>query len=101
VSESIDVASLAGWDGLGALAVNDFEPVIAARHPQISSIVETLRAAGCAPAMMSGSGSTVFGVLPAEGQVDLPKFATEGSAPAPRVLLTRTADRVEPVVLSE
>jgi 4-diphosphocytidyl-2-C-methyl-D-erythritol kinase len=101
VSDPIDAASLARWEAIAALAVNDFEPVVAARHPQITSIVERLRAAGCSPAMMSGSGSTVFGVFPAETRVELPQFQSEGSSPGPRVLLTRTAERVEPVLLSE
>jgi len=101
VSTLIDASSLDRWEYLATLAQNDFEPVVAARHPQISSLVARLRAAGCSPAMMSGSGSTVFGVLPAAHRVDLPQFAEGGSATAPRVLLTRTAERVEPVVLSE
>ena len=101
ISDPLDLASLERWSDLAALAVNDFEPLVAARHPQIASLVDQLLGAGCAPAMMSGSGSTVFGVLPAEGHIDLPQFAAEGSAPAPRVLLTRTAERVEAVALFE
>ncbi|HEV7994183.1 MAG TPA: 4-(cytidine 5'-diphospho)-2-C-methyl-D-erythritol kinase [Gemmatimonadaceae bacterium] len=100
VADPLDVASLAQWDSLASYAVNDFEPVVAARRSQISSIVEQLRAAGFAPAMLSGSGSAVFGVFPAESRVDLPQFVAEGRTPAPRVLLTRTAERVEPVDLS-
>lgn len=83
--------SFATWEGIARLAVNDFEPVVAARHPEIAELLGMLRSAGCAPAMMSGSGSVVFGVLP------------EGGAPAldvrvpSTVLTTRTATRVEPV----
>jgi hypothetical protein len=51
--------------------------------------------------MMSGSGSTVFAVLPQDARIDLPSFAAQGSAPAPRALLTRTAVRVEPVEVAE
>lgn len=101
VSDPIDAARLREWAALASLAVNDFEPVVAARHPQITSIVERLRAAGCSPAMMSGSGSTVFGVLPADRTIDLPRFESEASAPAPRVLLTRTADHVDPVTFPD
>ncbi len=83
--------SLTGWDALASVATNDFEPVVAARHPEISAMVAALRTAGCTPAMMSGSGSVVFGVLP-EGRsrvldVDVPCT----------VLTTRSATRVEPV----
>jgi 4-diphosphocytidyl-2-C-methyl-D-erythritol kinase len=42
---------------------NDFEPVVAARHPEIAEAVVTLRAAGARLAMMSGSGSAVFGLF--------------------------------------
>ena len=42
---------------------NDFEPVVAARHPEIAEAVGALRAAGARLAMMSGSGSAVFGLF--------------------------------------
>ena len=42
---------------------NDFEPVVAARHPDIAEAVATLRAAGARLALMSGSGSAVFGLF--------------------------------------
>jgi len=101
IADPIESASLSSWDSLAALAVNDFEPVVAARHPMITWIVERLREVGSPLAAMSGSGSTVFGVLPADGRVELPKFDFAGGAPAPRVLLTRSAECVEPVVLGE
>jgi 4-diphosphocytidyl-2-C-methyl-D-erythritol kinase len=85
--------ALGSWDELAALARNDFEPVVAARHPEIATLVAGLRDAGCAPAMMSGSGSVVFGVLAADAGRDL--AALPASPPA---LLTGTATRVEPVV---
>ncbi|MEO6527222.1 MAG: 4-(cytidine 5'-diphospho)-2-C-methyl-D-erythritol kinase [Gemmatimonadaceae bacterium] len=96
-----DPSSLSQWESLTTHATNDFEAVIAARHPQITALVDALRAAGCAIAMMSGSGSTVFGVLPAEGALEMPRFAAGGSTPAPHVLLTRTATHVEPIVVTE
>jgi 4-diphosphocytidyl-2-C-methyl-D-erythritol kinase len=93
----LDAGSLSSWEQLAGHAVNDFEAVVASRHPQISALVGRLRSAGCDIAMMSGSGSSVFGVLPASGAVDLPRFAPEGDPTTPRVVLTRTATRVEPV----
>ncbi|MDB4882396.1 MAG: 4-diphosphocytidyl-2-C-methyl-D-erythritol kinase [Gemmatimonadetes bacterium] len=97
----LDPDSLSNWEGLSGYAANDFESVVAARHPSITALVERLHAMGCSIAMMSGSGSSVFGVLPASGSVELPRFAPEGNAPVPRVLLTRSAARVEPVVLTD
>jgi hypothetical protein len=49
---------------------------------------------------MSGSGSSVFGVLPRAGHVEMPRFADGSSESAPRVLLTRSAVGVAPVVAS-
>lgn len=87
----LDPAALATWDGLTAVATNDFETVVAAHHPVLAALVETLRAAGCAPAMLSGSGSVVFGVLP-EGVTSVPSVSSPCTT-----LLTRSATRVEQV----
>jgi len=42
---------------------NDFEPVVAARHPGIAEAVAALRGGGALLAMLSGSGSAVFGLF--------------------------------------
>lgn len=91
-------ALLGDWTRLAALAVNDFEPVVVTRHPILADLLDGLRGMGCAPAMMSGSGSVVFGVMPA----DSPSVTfghRPGEAPPPvRGLATASAERVEPVV---
>ena len=92
--------ALSDWSSVAPLAINDFEAVVAARHPSIAAIVKRLRGLGCAPALMSGSGSSVFGVLPGTGGVEMPRFTDASSEPAPRVLLTRSAIGVAPVVVS-
>jgi 4-diphosphocytidyl-2-C-methyl-D-erythritol kinase len=97
VVSPFEATSLSHWDYLATIATNDFEPVVSARHPEIPTLVAQLRGAGCVVAMMSGSGSAVFGVLPGVGGVEMPRFAPSGAAPAPRVVLTRTATRVEPL----
>jgi len=91
-------ALLASWDVLSTGAVNDFEGVVASRHPEIARTVVRLRDAGARLAMMSGSGSTVFGVFDdvdaadaADRLRDLPGGAT--------IAWTRSADRVVPVAL--
>ena len=96
---ALALEGLSDWATIDALAINDFEPVVAARHPAIAAIVRRLQALGCAPALMSGSGSSVFGVLPSSRGIEMPRFVAETSEPAPRVLLTRTAIGVAPVVL--
>lgn len=52
-----------GWEALSANATNDFQPVIESRHPVIATYVRALREAGATLAMMSGSGSAVFGIF--------------------------------------
>ncbi len=81
-------AQLSSWDHLDAIAANDFEPVVTARHPQIASYVVALRTQGARIAMMSGSGSTVFGIFDrwADGRTNAPAEAVS--------LRTRTATRV-------
>ena len=59
----LDARALGAWPALARVAANDFEPVVTARHPEIATAVDALRAAGATIAMMSGSGSTVFGVF--------------------------------------
>lgn len=66
-SRSLDPESLRAhardWATLARNAVNDFQPVIEARHPVIKTCCSALRDAGALLAMMSGSGSAVFGIF--------------------------------------
>jgi 4-diphosphocytidyl-2-C-methyl-D-erythritol kinase len=63
------------WPGRLAACRNDFEPVVAARHPEIAGAVAALRAGGARLAMLSGSGSAVFGLF------DDPATASAALAP--------------------
>ena len=64
----------------------------------IEHVLARLRELGCAPALMSGSGSSLFGVLPRSARGDVARFDGERGGPAPRVVHTRTAAAVAPVV---
>ncbi|MEP6494206.1 MAG: 4-(cytidine 5'-diphospho)-2-C-methyl-D-erythritol kinase [bacterium] len=97
--------SLGSWASLAALAENDLEPVVARRHGVIAELAGEIRAAGALISMMSGSGSTVFGVFSAHGA-----FGARGAAPQvagipPRAgvttILTSTSERVVRVDLEE
>jgi 4-diphosphocytidyl-2-C-methyl-D-erythritol kinase len=91
-------SALRSWAQIAALAVNDFEEVVSTRHPEISALVAGLTEMGCAPAMLSGSGSVVFGVHPAQALgVRFVDAGGEGQ-PTIRALATSSAERVEPVV---
>ena len=61
-------AALASGD-IGAIAAaeaNDLSPVAMKLHPEIAAAADALRAAGARGVMMSGSGSTVFGIVESE-----------------------------------
>lgn len=64
------------WD-----AVNDFETVVFSQYPQLKSIKGKLLKLGARPAMMSGSGSTIFGIFDNRRQRDL-AFNSLKMAPA-------------------
>jgi 4-diphosphocytidyl-2-C-methyl-D-erythritol kinase len=53
------------WSRVSSLA-NDFEPVVARRHPEIADTVRQLAAAGANVATMSGSGSAVVALFESE-----------------------------------
>lgn len=62
VNNSI-ITSLKSFAKLGAVLVNDLEAVTTKRYPQIVLLKRRLAAAGAAAALMSGSGSSVFGIF--------------------------------------
>jgi 4-diphosphocytidyl-2-C-methyl-D-erythritol kinase len=90
-------SELCNWDAVARLAHNDFEPVLQARFPVIGEWVGRLRGAGAAVAMLSGSGSAIFGLVEVDGVTRVPEFPEPRRAP--RVELTQTAASVAPVTL--
>jgi 4-diphosphocytidyl-2-C-methyl-D-erythritol kinase len=50
------------WSEVAERCENDFEPVIAAAHPEVRTALEALRDSGAACVLMSGSGSSCFGL---------------------------------------
>ncbi len=52
------------WSGKTVSAANDFEAVVFEQHPQLRTIRNRLLRAGATTALMTGSGSSVFGVFP-------------------------------------
>ncbi|WP_455377694.1 4-(cytidine 5'-diphospho)-2-C-methyl-D-erythritol kinase [Petrachloros mirabilis] len=55
------------WDQVAAVAENDFEAPVFARHGELREIKHALLAQGAELAMLSGSGATVFGLFDDEG----------------------------------
>ena len=81
------------WPSRAAQMINDLEPPVVRRHPEISDIKDQLRAGGAVAAAMSGSGSAVFGLFRTRPlAVKLLKPLAKGGA---KTLLTRTLTRAE------
>ena len=70
---------------------NDLEAPVMARHPEIADIRRALLRRGAEVALMSGSGSAVFGLFRTVD--DARRAAGRLGAPDWRVLVTRTLGR--------
>jgi 4-diphosphocytidyl-2-C-methyl-D-erythritol kinase len=81
------------WPTRAAQMINDLEPPVVRRHPEIAALRAALREAGAVAAAMSGSGSAVFGLFrsPAAARRALPGLPGRGA----RAVLTRTLSRGE------
>lgn len=81
------------WPSRAAQMVNDLEPPVMRRHPEIAEIKAELRAGGAVAACMSGSGSAVFGLFRTRsGAARMLRPLAKGGA---KTLLTRTLTRAE------
>jgi 4-diphosphocytidyl-2-C-methyl-D-erythritol kinase len=81
------------WPTRAAQMINDLEPPVLRRHPEIGAIKAALKEAGAVAAAMSGSGSAVFGLFrtrPAAARAIRP-LSRAGAA----ALLSRTLSRAE------
>ena len=77
---------LSTWDLVAKIASNDFEGVVGRAHPPIAAALDALRRAGARPALLCGSGASVFGVFDERVPVQLGKNVT--------LVWTRSADSV-------
>jgi 4-diphosphocytidyl-2-C-methyl-D-erythritol kinase len=81
------------WPTRAAQMINDLEPPVVRRHPEIGTLKTVLREAGAVAAAMSGSGSAVFGLFRTQAAaIRALKPVTRAGA---RALLTRTLSRAE------
>jgi 4-diphosphocytidyl-2-C-methyl-D-erythritol kinase len=86
-----------GWDDVARLAHNDFEPVVFARMPELGEAKALLQRHGAAPALLTGSGATVFGVFRDAGRLEDAAEALAQALPALRLIRTRTAAPPRPL----
>ncbi len=73
------------WDTVVAIAANDLQSPVEARHPVIAMHCDQLRRAGARLAMMSGSGSAVFGLFDEEPDVVALERASNATVIATRI----------------
>lgn len=81
------------WPTRAAQMINDLEPPVVRRHPEIGALKTALRDAGAIAAAMSGSGSAVFGLF--RGRVAAARVVGPLSRGGAKALLTRTLTRGE------
>ena len=81
------------WPTRAAQMINDLEPPVVRRHPDIGTWKSLLREAGASAAAMSGSGSSVFGLFRSQSAAArAAKIVATGGG---RATLTRTLSRAE------
>jgi 4-diphosphocytidyl-2-C-methyl-D-erythritol kinase len=81
------------WPTRAAQMINDLEPPVVRRHPEITSLKAALREAGAVAAAMSGSGSAVFGLF--RGRAAAERCVRPLSRGGNQAMLTRTLTRAE------
>jgi 4-diphosphocytidyl-2-C-methyl-D-erythritol kinase len=91
------LSDLTSWEGVAGVAVNDFEPVVAAGLPVLEDALASMRGAGAEVALLAGSGAAVFGVFRSAADRDRAREGVAGlgiavwaaetlqHVPAPRV----------------
>ena len=84
-------ATIPLWPGRNLRVVNDLEPPVFRRHPELARVRDALAGAAAHAAAMTGSGSAVFGLFDTEARAR--KAAEGGRGPGNVALLTRTVDR--------
>lgn len=101
---AIPLEQLTRWDGIAALAANDFEPVVTDHVPVIGRLLQNLRSAeyqeglgSSAIVLMSGSGSSVAVIT---GERPPGAFQPAPAVDGVSILETESAVFVEPVVLT-
>jgi 4-diphosphocytidyl-2-C-methyl-D-erythritol kinase len=81
------------WPSRAAQMINDLEPPVVRRHPEISTLKVQLKELGASAAAMSGSGSAVFGLF--RSRVAAERAVRPLSKGGARALFTRTLTRAE------
>jgi 4-diphosphocytidyl-2-C-methyl-D-erythritol kinase len=82
-----------GWDEVAARARNDFEAVVFRRHPELARVRDILARHGARPALLAGSGSTLFGVYDDDASASAAADEVHRHESTVRTVTTRTRAR--------
>ena len=63
IAFGMDLDALSSWEGVAALAGNDFEPVAVERIPVLGDALGAMRRGGAVVSLLAGSGASVFGIF--------------------------------------
>jgi len=74
---------------------NDFEPVVFSAYPELARLREVLARAGASPALLSGSGSAMFGMFDSQAAARRAASQVRRRWPGWQVWVTRTVSRQE------
>jgi len=80
-------------DGAGGSHVNDFETVVFEQFPRLASLKQRLLKLGANPALMTGSGSALFGLFGAPEQIHRATNSLRGERVFPISLVSRARYR--------
>ncbi len=87
-----DPGELSSWAAVATLASNDFEGPVFKALPELERALDAVVETGPMLGLMSGSGSTMFGVYEDEGSADRARASIEDALPHARVHHARTLE---------
>jgi 4-diphosphocytidyl-2-C-methyl-D-erythritol kinase len=83
------------WGAQGSRLRNDFETVVFSAYPQVARLKRLLTRAGASPALLSGSGSAVYGLFDSRTRADRAVQSLKARHPEWSVWVSRTLSRSE------
>ena len=90
----LEPSVLETWEGMAGLAENAFQAALEPLRPELAGMRRTLEKSGAEPALLSGSGSAVFGVFSGEAAARAAEEALREAVPGLLILRTATAERL-------
>lgn len=93
-SRVLALDDLRTFESIAAVAVNDFEDVIFDRHPELRRVKLMLAAGGAAHALLTGTGSALFGLFPSTALLDQVSERVRAEFTSATVIQTATCSRL-------